>query len=362
MLRELKPSERRKGASTLVVEVAQKWVDAIGRVDNRGTQYRGPAEFLASTTLNNWARGHEALSLTYAGVFPLSELQYVAGNYRQVLTAEGLTFFADGSYTWGRPGTAQLNILQYRNLGPYADVGLMYPLIRSRERNLSLSALTFANNNRADVLGTPFNDDRLRGVRARADADLADPLGGINQLYVIASQGVEGFGSTENGNPLASRAAGRIDFSKIEAYASRTQPLFWSFSAFAALYSQYAFTPLLSPEQCGYGGRFFGRAFDPSQLLGDSCFEAIGELRYDLPIPPIWILRFSQFQLYGFTDYGQVFSRVPAVGTPSNQDGASAGTGVRFGNELFGVDLQLAKAIEGPGNDWRFFVIAGVRY
>ena len=113
----LKASERRKGASTLIVEVARKWVDAIARVDNRGTPYRGPAEYLASTTLNNWARGHEALSLTYAGVFPLSELQYVAGNYRQVLTAEGLTFFADGSYTWGRPGTAQLNILQYRKLG-----------------------------------------------------------------------------------------------------------------------------------------------------------------------------------------------------------------------------------------------------
>ena len=185
----------------------------------------------------------------------------------------------------------------------------MYPLIRSRERNLSLSAIAFASDKRADVLGTPFNDDRLRGVRGRVDADLADPLGGINQLYVIASQGIEGFGSIENGNPLASRAAGRVDFSKIEAYASRIQPFFWSFSAFAALYSQYAFTPLLSPEQCGYGGRFFGRAFYPSQLLGDSCFEAIGELRYDLPMPPLWILRFSQFQLYGFTDYGQVFSR-----------------------------------------------------
>lgn len=358
----LKPSERNRGASTLVVEVAQKWIDITGRVDNRGTHARGPMEFLSSVTLNNWARSHEALSLTYAGVSQLKELQYIAGNYRQVLTAEGLTLFADASYTWGKPGTVQLETLQYRNLGPYADVGLMFPLIRLRERNLSISGLAFASDNRADMLGVRFNDDRLRGVRARADADLADPWGGVNQFYAIASQGIEAFGSTENDNPLASRAAGRIDFSKVEGYASRTQALFNTFSAFAAVYSQYAFTPLLSPEQCGYGGRFFGRAFDPSQLLGDSCVEVVGELRYDVPLAPTEWFRFSQFQFYGFTDYGRVWTRAPAVGTPRSQDGASAGTGVRIGYEAFGVDLQAAKAVEGPLNDWRFFFIAGMRF
>ena len=28
-----------------------------------------------------------------------------------------------------------------------------------------------------------------------------------------------------------------------------------------------------SSEQCSYGGRVFGRAFDPSQMLGDSCWR-----------------------------------------------------------------------------------------
>ena len=37
------------------------------------------------------------------------------------------------------------------------------------------------------------------------------------------------------------------------------------------------FTPLLVSEQCSYGGRFFGRAYDPSQLLGDSCWMVLGE-------------------------------------------------------------------------------------
>ena len=66
------------------------------------------------------------------------------------------------------------------------------------------------------------------------------------------------------------------------------------------------------PEQCAFGGRYFGRAFDPSQLVGDSCLEGIGELRYDLPHP-----RFANTaQLYTFTDYGELYTRDAALGTP----------------------------------------------
>ena len=51
-----------------------------------------------------------------------------------MLNSEGLTFFADASDAWGTPGTVPLEILQYRTLGPYGDVGLSYPVIRSREK------------------------------------------------------------------------------------------------------------------------------------------------------------------------------------------------------------------------------------
>ena len=163
-----------------------------------------------------------------------------------------------------------------------------------------------------------------------------------------------------NGNPLASRTVGRVDFDKIEASANRTQPLFGSISAYVSAYGQYAFQPLLTPEQCGYGGRFFGRAFDPSQLLGDSCFEALGELRYDVPIP---IAQISQLQIYGFSDWGELWTQSPAVGTAAQVTAASVGSGLRFGyRDTFNVDLQAAKGIEGPRHDWRFFFAVTARY
>jgi hemolysin activation/secretion protein len=353
----LRPSKHAKGAATLVVSVIEKRIGANAHVDNRGTPARGPFEYYGSAMFNNLLGLHEAWTFTYAGVVPLEELNYAALGYKQVLTSEGFTFFANASDAWGTPGTVQLQDLLYRTLGPYADAGFSYPFIRSREKNLTLSGLFYGSNNESDVFDATLNDDRLRGFRGKVNADAADQLQGINQFDITISQGVQGLGSTQNGNPLASRLVGRVNYEKIEATISRTQPLFARFSAFVSAYSQYAGTPLLVPEQCGFGGRYFGRAFDPSELLGDSCIEAVGELRYDLTPPKVWPLMRAA-QLYTFADDGQLYTRDAGPGTPVNQKAASIGSGVRL-NWLSQVDadLSVAKAIEGPRNDTRFFFI-----
>jgi hemolysin activation/secretion protein len=355
----LRPSDQ-PGASILVVNVTEKPIDAIGRIDNRGTPSQGPFEFLGSATFNNTFGQHEAFTLTYAGALPLKELQYVAGNYRQVLTSEGLTAFADASYSWGKPGTAILETLQYDTHTTFAEAGVLYPVIRSRERNLTVTGLIYMNDSYSNILQAPFNVDRIRGFRGKADADIADSMRGINQFNVTVSQGINGLGSTNNGNPLASRAAGRVDYTKIEGTIGRLQPLPAHFSTYASIYGQYAGTSLLSPEQCGYGGRFFGRAYDPSELLGDSCWKVLGEFRYDMmpAVPQITLA-----QLYTYIDYGRLYTRNPTVGTDASTHGASAGAGLRLAAlKQFTADLQVAKAIAGERNDWRFFFIIGANY
>jgi hemolysin activation/secretion protein len=49
----LKASKKNRGASTLVVEVTEKWLDVTARVDNRGTKARGPVQYMISPTVNN---------------------------------------------------------------------------------------------------------------------------------------------------------------------------------------------------------------------------------------------------------------------------------------------------------------------
>ena len=117
---KLEASKKNKGASTLIVEVTEKPVEVNARIDNRGTKSRGPLQFIVSPTFNNVLRQHDALTLSYAGTSPLSELQFVAPSYRQVLTSEGLTFFANGSYSWGYPGIPTNPILKFRTYSNFA--------------------------------------------------------------------------------------------------------------------------------------------------------------------------------------------------------------------------------------------------
>src|SRR5882724_479978 len=348
----IKPHPSKVGAAILVVEVTQKPIDFFGRHDNRGTHARGPLEYLTSTTFNNLFGGHEALTLTAAGAFPTRELQYYAANYRQVLTGEGLTYFATASYGFGRPGTEELELLNYRTKSLYAETGLSYPVIRERERNLNVSGLWFWSNDRGIFFDLPdeppSTHDRMRGMRVRVNADSADAVGGINQLYFVFSQGVRGLGATQNGQDLASRINGRVDFSKMELTLSRLQPLpLPAFSALIAAYGQYAMTPLLVSEMCGYGGRLFGRGFDPSQFISDSCFEALFELRYDIPIQ---LQALTLTQLYGFFDKGWLHNLAPVPGTFQSVDAASFGGGLRLGwLNAVTADLSVTQVAQGQG-------------
>jgi hemolysin activation/secretion protein len=363
----LKPSAANQGAATLIVELAsQSLFDWAARVDNRGPPGQGPLEFLASVTVNNLLRMHDAVTVSYAGPFNTHELKYIFGQYSQVLNAEGLLFFVDASDGWGRPGTPQLELLDYRTKSTVLETGLTFPILRTRERNLSVTALWFASHNEGDILDMPFTPpstrDDLRGGRFKANGDWADPFNGINQVNAIFSKGMQGLGSTSNGQPLASHVNGRVDFSKVEATVTRVQQLPANFSFLIAAYGQYAGTALLNPELCGYGGRVFGRAFDPSNLVADECFETLEELRFDVPPMPLRPKELTQAQLYGYADWGTLHNLAPDVGTPRNMNAASAGGGLRLGwLNMFTADLSAAKAVEGPRNDWRFFFVLSAK-
>ncbi len=366
----LKPSAANQGAATLIVEiVSESLYDWAARVDNRGPPGQGPLEFLASVTLNNLLRVHDAFTLSYAGPFKPEELKYIYGQYSQVLNAEGLLFFVDASDGWGRPEldpSFQQVAPDYRTKSVVFETGLTFPWIRTRERNLSTTVLWFESNNDAFTPAVPdfapSSNDRLRGGRFKVNGDWADPFNGINQINVITSKGFEGFGSTANGQPLASRLNGRVDFSKLEATFTRVQPLPANFSLLIAAYGQLAGTPLLNPELCAFGGRVFGRAFDPSELVADECLESLGELRYDIPMMAMMPQQLTQTQLYGFTDWGTLHNLAPDVGTPRNMNAASAGGGLRLGwLNMFTADLSADKAVEGPRNDWRFFFVLSAK-
>lgn len=347
------------GAFVLIVTVTEKPLDLTVRVDNRGTSDKGPFQSSTSATFNNLFGQHEALTFVYANTLKLDELEYFAGKYRQVLNIEGLAFLVNGIYSGGRDG-GDLSPFDFKYKSTNFDTGFSYALVRSRESDLTLTGRLFVSDSTSNVLGLPFSDDKLRGVRLLADGDSVDTLKGSNLWNVTVSQGLKGLGSTQTGSPFASVANGRSDFTKVEASASRTQPLANGFSLFVSAQSQYGFNPELSPEQCGYGGPDIGRGFDPSQLSGDRCWMAIGELRYN-----VWTKAEGSrpaTQLFGFVDRGQVSFARPLPGFAPSDSGTSTGAGVRFDWDHLKTDLMVAKAIDAEHERvWHFYFVVTLK-
>jgi hemolysin activation/secretion protein len=360
----LKAGVNPNGGIVLVVSMTEKPFEAAVRVDNRGALGQGPWEQTTSLTEYNRLGWDESFNLTYATAFPWKELHYVGANWRQVLTPEGLVLDVNANVSYTNPGLAELRRLNYLGDSRNAEGGLTYPVIRAREQNLRLSALLFDENAATEALGARLTSDRLRGFRARANFDETDAaLGtvGLTQLIATFSKGLEGLGSTRNGDPLASIAGGRVDFSKIDFTLSRMQTLAGSFSVYGAISGQAAESALLAAEQCFYGGAQYGRAFYTQQFSGDRCLLELGELRFDFEIPHIPL---THFQLYGFIDHGDLWRVGAIASSPAHVGPASSGVGLRVNwKDNLSADLQLAKSIgKAAAGDWRCFVAVTVAY
>ena len=108
---------------------------------------------------------------------------------------------------------------------------------------------------------------------------------------------------------------------------------------------QIAGGPLLSSQECGYGGTSIGRGFEPSVISGDDCFSALGELRYDISTEAMGL---KKLQPYAFADYGSIWNIDPPIGTAAHDSAASVGAGIRFGWANFDADLQATYQIVSP--------------
>lgn len=350
----LRASETNPGASTLYLEVEHDAFEASISADNHGTEASGPYQGVLSARFNNAFGLHESISAGYAIAGPnfnstKPELHYVFFGLDKVLSREGLTFSLSGNASWGAPGTPLLTGLGYETESFNLTGALSYPIIRTRSQNLTGTlALDFQDSQGFSATGFGTTD-RLRVLRGELAYDVADEWSGVNQAILSVNQGIQGLGSTTNSNPMASRIPGRVDFFKTTLFLSRRQELPRRFSAYTSAFGQLAADPLLSSQECGYGGRRFGRGFTSSLITGDHCLLLNGELRYDLRVPDGLSTAFDSIQTYVFADYGRIWNITPPAGTPVTDDGASAGLGLRFDKrDRFSADIVVSRTVHDP--------------
>jgi hemolysin activation/secretion protein len=336
----------RVGAAILTVSVKYNPTNKL-EVNSRSSNSVGPLQSQTAQLLNSLTGSGEQITVSQATT-PIdpSELTATGIGVSVPIGYEGLRFAFNGDYTSVRPGK---DLSQYDIDGNTysASLGVGYPLIRSRAGNLLISG-AFDWSNRAVTTrftGTEetLSQDRLRVLRAGVNFNRTDVRGAwLGNIQV--SQGIGGLGATTEGTaakPL-SRSSGSAAFTKVNLHLIRQQSLPGGLSLQLAGVAQITGNSLLVSEQFGLGGDEFGRAFDPSQVLGDSGYALRAELGRQFTYKVGRGQRFAVTQPYIFYDYGQVFRKHTSAAEHGQDMLSSVGLGVRQSlNDSFSLQAEL---------------------
>lgn len=325
------------GAADLTLMATVRHVDGFGALDNYGSKYLGPGQVSASLTGNQLLEANEQwrfIGVTAGGDRELSFGQF---SYAQVLSTEGLKLEAAVSRERTRPGDV-LEVYEIRGRSDTATLTLGYPLLRARNQSVFTRGIIDARNVYGDTLGTRVTEDRIRALRVGATWIALDRFGGQNSFDAVYSQGVDG---TSEDDPLKSRVGADGRFGKLSFDYARFQLLSPKAALTLGAGGQWTDEPLLSSEQYALGGRRFGRAYEPAELVGDRALAFRMESAYLGRADIEWL---AAYQLFAFYDVGKVwYVNSPASGVATSRSLASAGFGTRanVGSHL-SASLEIA--------------------
>lgn len=351
---------REGGRSILRVSTRRDALRAWASLDNWGSDTVGPVRGRITAEANGLLGPADQLNFT--GVFtPLDpeELQFLRARYAIPLGLSGTELRIGGFI--GRTNLGG-DIADRGLEGDSSEIELeiAHPVHRSRRSGLWLTARIGLRDSELAEQGRLIRDDRIAsaGLAVTGHASFA---GGRVRGRITATRGLDLFGATTRGDPLASRDGAGSVFTRVDYVADWDRSLGGGFSVELSTEGQFADRSMLSAEEMGLGGRRFIRGFDYREFSGDEGAAAAAELRFDLKDLPRAV---RGVQFFAYTDVGRVTNRGDKDGSGTL---ASAGGGVRvrFTNRLdgeFQVGVPLTDGQSNRAPDPRFSFSLNARF
>ena len=336
----LEPAEGVPGASNLTFNLERTPLAGSLSVDNRGTRSVGVLQLSGVLVADDQFGRFDRTAVLGSVAQQVKELRFLDVTHTQTVDSEGTTAQLGLRRSWAEPGD-NVRALEIDNLTSSLRLAVAHPFLRSRSETLRGELAFTIRDSRTNILGQRQTEDRLRFVSAGLAYDVADGWNGSNLVQATLSQGLNVLDASRRGSATPrSRAEGRSDFTKLGLILQRDQRLGEEFALVLAGEGQYAGHELLSSEEFGIGGKTYGRAFDSSEITGDSGFAARAEFQYAMPPLQDWL---TYAQLYVFSDYGAVWN-YESGSRHGRRSLASAGTGIRFGLlERLDATVEVAK-------------------
>ncbi len=305
----LSPISEDSGTQNLVFVIKQRRFNPYAILNNNQSRYLGSQNLFLTANVHSLLQGGDTTAVTAATApFEPRVLQYyylyhvipigVYGNH--------LDFLAD--YTQTKPnvlGSPSSLAETFSSLsGKVGDlIGYYYHpfILQTNEKLEGRLGLSYYNS-RTTGFNDPINGPqdvtvRVPSLRAQASYERNKPKY-LDRLQAEISQGFHSIGAAIG--PSAPNNPS-INYTKFFYYATHIQILPKAFSVLIDSMGQYAFNPLIPVEKIPYGGVPFGRAYDPSEIIGDNGIMGGLELRYDT-----FPSSFNSIQYFTRYDIGKV--------------------------------------------------------
>jgi len=324
------------GAVILDLTLKPKPVQVGIAVNNRGTAYLGKTQVQGDVYLNSLIRQGDRTQFTTAFPTDASLFQYYAVGHSQPVGATGATVQVNAGYLRTRPKNTGL-----RGRATSAGVQATYPLVRSFNKDIYLTAGFDGLNADNAYLGATFSDDRTRALRGTASYSKTSDKGLLAASGTL-SQGVNGLGARAT-NPGVTK----LTFTKVNGRVTFNHVVGKSFVVRLAGAGQYSADRLPGSEQFALGGDEFGRAFEASIIAGDYGYAGSIELAWRPET--LFTGTLSGSELYAFADGGKLWYR-GRLGFPASEaDLASAGGGARFVvKQKAVIQIEAARGLNDP--------------
>ncbi|MBT9491343.1 MAG: ShlB/FhaC/HecB family hemolysin secretion/activation protein [Paucibacter sp.] len=297
--------------------------------DNAGSRSTGAARLNAGLGLNGWLGLGDALSANLSHTEG-SDYGRIAGS--APLGFHGWRAGANASSMRYRLVGADFAALQSKGRSNTWALDASYPLLRSRERNLTVQFSVERKSFFNQANGSVSSDYRSRTVSAGLSGNLFDGVGGggANAAGLILNQGELNLAGSPSAAADAAGPKTQGSFTKLRYGFSRQQMLSRSLSAYLGLAGQHSDRNLDSSEKFYLGGAQGVRAYPSSEAGGARGRIVNLELRAQFP---------ADLRGVAFYDWGRV---------QVNVDNSFAGAPKINAATLQGAGLSLAWT--GPHN------------
>ena len=298
-------------------------------LDNAGSRASGEYRVVASVNLNNPAGIGDGLSAKALGSFDdryTLRTEYGRIAYNLPVGYSGLRLgglVAAMNYKLG----ADFSDSNSKGRAAIYSLFAAYPLIRQRERNLSVTIQYDHKDLYNESLGATTSDKRVDAATLRLNGNIFDSLmgGGYTSLGVNFVMGRLDLSRWQNDlvdDQLSAKNHG--DYKKATLNLYRMQRLAEKTSLRLSLTHQIAFNNLDSSEEISLGGAYGVRAYPVNEATGDQGTLLAVELRQRLT---------QSISVFGFYDYGRIkinHTEWMTTTTPNSYSLEGAGGGIAY--------------------------------